>query len=122
MPNITELATTLAGANNEKHAWGELTWLINSALVPGANMTLGTCLIQPGMSNPLHRHPNCDEVLVVTSGRCIKRIGGETVELGPGESVVIPQGMPHQATAIGDEPMTCVIAYNSPDRQFEVVR
>ncbi len=122
MPNIIQLATTLAGANNEKHEWGELTWLINSALVPGATMTLGTCLIQPGKSNPLHRHPNCDEVLVVTSGRCVKRIGDETVELGPGESVVIPQGMPHQATAIGNEPMTCVIAYNSPDRQFEVVR
>ena len=122
MPNITELATKLAGANNEKHAWGELTWLINSALVPGANMTLGTCVIQQGQSNPLHRHPNCEEVLVVTSGRCVKRVGNETVELGPGESVVIPQGMPHQATAIGDEPMTCVIAYNSPDRQFELVR
>ena len=122
MTNITDLATTLAGANNEKHAWGELTWLINSTLVPGANMTLGTCVIQPGQSNPLHRHPNCEEVLVVTSGRCIKRVGDETVELGPGESVVIPRGMPHQATAIGDEAMTCVIAYNSPDRQFEVVR
>lgn len=122
MANITELATTLAGAANEKHSWGELTWLVNSALVPGAKMTLGTCVIQPGKSNPLHRHPNCDELLVVTSGRCIKRIGDETVELGTGESVVIPRGMPHQATAIGDEPMTCVIAYDSPDRQFEVVR
>ena len=122
MTNITELATTLAGAVNDKHEWGELTWLVNSALVPGANMTLGTCLIQPGMSNPLHRHPNCEEVMVVTSGRCIKRIGDETVELGAGESVVIPQGIPHRATAIGDEPMTCVIAYNSPDREFEVVR
>lgn len=122
MTNITELATTLARAANEKHSWGELTWLVNSALVPGAKMTLGTCLIQPGKSNPLHRHPNCDELLVVTSGRCIKRIGDETVELGTGESVVIPRGMPHQATAIGDEPMTCVIAYDSPDRQFELVR
>ena len=121
MANITDLATTLAGAKNEKHEWGELTWLINSALVPGAMMTLGTCLIQPGKSNPLHRHPNCEEVLVVTSGRCVKRIGDETVELGAGESVVIPQGMPHQATAIGDEPMTCVIGYNSPDRQFVLV-
>ena len=42
-------------------------------------------------------------------------------ELGPGEGVVIPQGMPHQATAIGDVPMTCVIAYNSPERQFVLV-
>ena len=121
MANITDLATTLAGAKTEKHEWGELTWLVNSALTPGAKMTLGTCLIQPGKSNPLHRHPNCEEVLVVTSGRCIKRIGDETVELGAGESVVIPQGMPHQATVTGDEPMTCVIAYNSPDRQFVLV-
>ena len=42
-------------------------------------------------------------------------------ELGPGESVVIPRGMPHQATAIGDMPMTCVIAYNSPEREFVLV-
>ena len=110
MANITDLATTLEGAVHETHEWGELTWLVNGALTPGTMMTAGTCLIQPGKSNPLHRHPNCDEVLVVTSGRCIKRIGDETVELGPGESVVIPRGMPHQATAIGDVPMTCVIA------------
>ena len=121
MANIADLATTLEGAVHETHEWGELTWLVNGALTPGTMMTAGTCLIQPGKSNPLHRHPNCEEVLVVTSGRCIKRIGDETVELGLGESVVIPRGMPHRATAIGDVPMTCVIAYNSPDRQFVLV-
>ncbi len=118
MADIANFATTLAEAVHETYEWGRLTWLVNSALTQGATMTAGTCLIKPGSSNPLHYHPNCDEVLVVTSGRCTKRIGDDTVELGPGESVVIPRGVPHQATAIGDIPMTCVIAYNSPDRQF----
>ncbi len=121
MPNINRLATINSNAAHEVHSWGSLTWLVNSKMLPGATMTVGMCLIEPGESNPLHYHPNCDEVMVVTSGRCIKRIGKETIELGPGDCIRIPRGARHQATCIGDEPMTCVIAYDSPDRQFVAV-
>ncbi len=118
MSDVTHLATLSNVSVRETHEWGHLTWLVNSKLTPQATMTVGTCLIEPGRSNPLHYHPNCAEVMVVTGGRCMKRVGDETIELGPGDSILIPPGVPHQATVIGDQPMTCVISYDSPDREF----
>lgn len=31
-------------------------------------MTAGKCVLKPGAENPLHKHPNCSEVLVVLQG------------------------------------------------------
>lgn len=103
----------------ESHDWGEIRWVMSGAIDPSATMTVGFCRINPGQSNPRHVHPNCDEVLVVVSGLCRKQVGESTTELGPGDSVRIPRGAFHQATAIGDEPLVCVISYDTPDRQIE---
>ena len=105
----------------ESHAWGDIRWLASASLDPAATMTVGLCRIRAGHSNPLHRHPNCDEVLVVVSGECAKRVGDEMSTLGPGDSVRIPRGVEHQATALGDEPFVCVICYDTPRREIELL-
>ena len=43
----------------ESFPWGELRWLMNDRLSPGAEQTLGLCRILPGQTNPRHYHPNC---------------------------------------------------------------
>src|SRR5690606_22010820 len=65
--------------------WGELNWKIAGGSMPGAEMTFGTCLIQPGQRNPLHSHPNCEEFLYVVSGACEHRLDDETVALKAGD-------------------------------------
>jgi len=111
--------TVMNADNVEKldFPWGELRWLMQSKIDKDATMTFGLVRIDPGKSNPLHMHPNCEEYLYVLSGSCEKTVGDKTVVLNKGDVVRIPQGVPHKAKALGDEPMNAVIVYNSPDRQ-----
>jgi quercetin dioxygenase-like cupin family protein len=97
--------------------WGELNWKITGKAMPGAEMTFGTCLIHPGERNPLHSHPNCEELLYVVSGSCEHRLGDDTVHLAAGDVIRIPRNVPHWARALGDEPVFALIVFSTGARQ-----
>jgi mannose-6-phosphate isomerase-like protein (cupin superfamily) len=81
-------------------------------------MTIGRCVLKPGMANPRHMHPNCSEVLVVMQGRIHHTGPGDTqVEMAVGDTVTIPAGVWHRAQNIGSEPAVLFIAFSSADRQ-----
>lgn len=101
----------------ETFPWGWIRWLMNSRIDPGAAQTFGEVEIYPGRRNPLHSHPNCEELLYVLSGACEHTLGAEKVLLGAGDLLRIPAGTPHQAAVLGKESMRAVIVYSSPDRQ-----
>ncbi len=46
-----------------------------------------------------HTHDREDELFLVLSGRLCIAMDGGTVELGPGELLVVPRGTPHCPTA-----------------------
>ena len=80
-------------------------------------MTTGLAVILPGKSNPLHFHPNCDEVLHVIQGRIIHTMDGESAEMKAGDTVSIPVGTLHNATNVGNEVALLSIAFSSAYRQ-----
>src|SRR5215468_10487668 len=65
----------------EQNAWGTLQWLCNGKLMPGSEQTLGLATILPGKQNPVHYHPNCEEVLYVISGQGLQSYDDRTIEL-----------------------------------------
>jgi len=97
--------------------WGGIKWLCNRETDPEAKQTLGLVFINPGAHNPLHYHPNCDELLHVLSGTCDHRLNDEVVRLNPGDTVRIPTGVPHNATSAGWEPLRLLVSFSSADRQ-----
>lgn len=97
--------------------WGELNWKITGDSMAGAQMTFGTCFIKPGERNPLHSHPNCEELLYVVSGSCEHRLGEDTVMMGPGDVIRIPQDVRHWARAVGDEPVLALIVFSTGQRR-----
>ena len=101
-----------------KYPWGWIRWLMNGKIDPEASQTLGIVQINPGQRNPLHMHPNCEELLYVISGSAENIIGDKKVTIGPGDLVRIPKGVPHQAITIGNKPFKAVISYSSNDRQI----
>jgi quercetin dioxygenase-like cupin family protein len=101
--------------------FGELCWHINGTTAPGTGMTMGEVTISVGHANPLHRHDNCEELLYLIEGTLEHRIGDEWFTLGPGDAISVPVGVVHQGRNVGDGPARMVVAYNSPDRHFEVV-
>ena len=101
--------------------WGELTWLASAALGNSDEMTVGRCLIKAGQQNPIHSHPNCEEVLVLLQGRIAHTIeNGEQIEMAPGDTITIPAGLPHCARNLGDEDAVMMIAFSSAQRQFQL--
>jgi quercetin dioxygenase-like cupin family protein len=116
-PEAKDLVTQRKELPEQSGAWGTLRWLCNGELQPGAQQTLGICHIFPGKSNPLHYHPNCEEVLHVLAGRGRHSVDGEWVELRPGTTIRVPVGVKHNLINESAETMVCVIAFSSPDRQ-----
>ena len=85
----------------------------------GAEQTFGVVTIYPGKRNPLHAHPNCEELLYVISGTCEHKLGDDLFQLTPGSIIRIPRGTPHWARCISTEPLVAVISFSSPDRHTE---
>lgn len=97
--------------------WGEIAWLVDNTVLPGAEQTFGLVRIHPGRQNPLHLHPNCEELLYVVSGQCDHRLGEQVLQLRPGSLVRIPAEVAHQARCTSEEPLVAVISFSSGDRQ-----
>jgi len=87
--------------------------------MPGAEQTFGVVTIAPGKRNPLHAHPNCEELLYVLSGECSHKLGEELYELSPGIVIRIPRGVKHWARCTSAEPLVAVISFSTPDRQTD---
>ena len=101
----------------QKFPWGWIRWLMNAQLDPAAEMTMGIVRIEPNQSNPLHVHPNSAELLHVLSGSCRHRLGDRWIAMKAGDTLRIPQGVPHMART-ADEPCLVMVVYNTGTRQM----
>src|SRR3954463_9216090 len=110
---------SLAHTDSLEMEWGQLSWLVNGREMPGAEQTFGVVTIAPGKRNPLHAHPNCEELLYVLSGECSHKLGEELFELSPGSVIRIPRGVKHWARCTSAAPLVAVISFSTPDRQTD---
>ena len=72
---------------------------IGRRMLNGDAMTLAQITLAAGASVPSHEHPN-EQIATVVSGRLRFVVGSEEREVGPGESVLIPGGVPHRVDAL----------------------
>jgi quercetin dioxygenase-like cupin family protein len=99
--------------------WGRLMWLANRKLGNSTTMTFGRVIIPANQTNPRHRHPNCDEILHLLSGRIEHSLAEERYILEPGDTVSIPAGEWHNARALDGVDAEMVICFSSADRETE---
>jgi quercetin dioxygenase-like cupin family protein len=99
--------------------WGRLTWLASRKLGNSSTMTFGRVIIPAGQTNPRHRHPNCDEILHLLSGRLDHSLGDAHFILEPGDTISIPAGQWHNASALDGVDAEMVICFSSADRETE---
>lgn len=101
----------------EPHPWGRLEWMVSDAIGNSDTLSVGKCFINPGMSNPVHYHPNCDEVLHVLRGHIRHLVDEEHLEMGPGDTISIPMGAMHNAENVGDEECELLICFDTARRE-----
>ena len=71
-----------------------------------------------GRSNPRHSHDNCEEVLYLLQGKLRHTMGTEAVDMGAGDTLVVPAGVMHNGVNIGDTDVDMMVAYSSGVRGF----
>ena len=74
---------------------------IGRRMLNGEAMTLAQITLAAGAAVPLHEHPN-EQIATVLSGRLRFLVGDEELEVGAGESLLIPGGVPHRVDALED--------------------
>jgi mannose-6-phosphate isomerase-like protein (cupin superfamily) len=101
----------------EKSTWGTLQWVCNAKLMPGSAQTVGLATILPGKHNPVHFHPNCEEVLYVISGQGLHSYDGRTIPLKAGMTIRIPAKVKHNMINTGPETLRTLVSFSSGDRK-----
>jgi quercetin dioxygenase-like cupin family protein len=91
--------------------------MVAGRLGNSSTLTVGKCYIGPGLENPRHCHPNCDEVLHVLQGDIEHSLNGHTFRVSSGATVSIPKGSMHNARNLGAEEAVLLIVFSSPDRK-----
>ena len=111
------IVTDAAQLPVEPNSWGTLQWLCNAKLMPGASQTVGLATIMPGKQNPMHYHPNCEEVLYVISGQGVHSYDGRIIPLKAGMTIRIPAKVKHNLLNTGMEPLRTLVSFSTGDRQ-----
>lgn len=92
---------------------------VNRRLVPPPGLAAGKLevvlgVLQPGGQALMHAHADLDQAVYVLEGRCRVESEGEAAEMGPGEIVYLPAGVPHQVTATGEKALRVLVIYAPP--------
>ena len=58
---------------------------------------------------PWHRHPNSDETFLVIEGRLSIEFEGGSLELGPGQLLTVPRGVPHRTRPVGSRSVNLTV-------------
>lgn len=102
----------------EHYGQAEIHWLASHATNGARELTVGHTTIAVGGSSPMHRHPNCEEVLHLLSGRIEQVIEGKpSLHMGPGDTILIPRDVKHRAVNTGQVPAVMLVVFSSPQRQ-----
>jgi len=77
-------------------------------------MRFSIYMILPAHENPMHRHPNSDEILAFTHGKGECVVGDEVIPVEPGSVLFIAKDVPHAVRNTGDSDILCCTVTQSP--------
>ncbi|WP_245928771.1 cupin domain-containing protein [Murinocardiopsis flavida] len=75
----------------------------------GSRTALWGVAMAPGKEGPLHAF-DTEQVWTVTAGGAVVVLGGETFDIGPGDTVVMPADLPRQVFAAPEDGLTATVA------------
>jgi len=83
------------------------------------NQSLAEARVPVGGSTLEHYHPRAEEIYFITHGQGRLRLGNEEREVGPGDAIAIPPGVPHKLWNTGEDTLhllcCCAPAYEHSD-------
>ena len=70
---------------------------------------------------PMHMHPKENHFVYIYKGRARGTVGDVTAEVGPGQMIAIPAGVPHSLERIGDTPVEIILFSTPPFMLKDIV-
>ncbi|MBB4931156.1 oxalate decarboxylase/phosphoglucose isomerase-like protein (cupin superfamily) [Lipingzhangella halophila] len=93
--------------------WGSAKWYVQPDSIPGAGLSFGEVVLNPGRGHDRHNHPESEEVLYVLSGTGRQMLNDEEpFDVSPGDVIYVPRGMFHSTVNTGWTPMRLIAVYN----------
>jgi oxalate decarboxylase/phosphoglucose isomerase-like protein (cupin superfamily) len=103
--------------------WGSVKWFIQPETTPGATLSFGEVVLNPGHGHDRHNHPTAEEVLYVLSGTGEQMLNDEEpCAVHPGDVIYVPQGMFHGTLNTGWSPMRLIALYNPGGAEERALR
>lgn len=97
---------------------------VSESLVGSTGIHLAIASIQAGCASSPHYHVNCESAIYVLKGQG-RFLTGNNLEnsltIGPGDFIYVPQNSVHQPINDGLEPMELIVARNTPVEIVEEV-
>ena len=94
----------------------EVRDLISGKTVGSQGITLRITDVLPGATSfPGHIHAECEEIILVLSGKGEIKIGEEIFPMKPGDAIWLPQGVRHLIRNTGREVMRMACSFSSAD-------
>ena len=90
------------------------------------SQSLAEATVPVGMTTLCHRHIRSEELYHILEGSGLMRLGDGQTEVGPGDTVCIPPGTPHQIENTGTVPLRllccCSPPYSHDDTELSEAR
>jgi mannose-6-phosphate isomerase-like protein (cupin superfamily) len=100
----------------------EIRELMHPAVHGNRAQSLAEATVPAGTRTLLHRHHLSEELYHITAGRGRMTLGAECVDVGPGDTLLIPPGTAHCIEAIGEVSLRllccCAPAYSHGDTEL----
>jgi len=102
----TTSGAVLRRAGEGERCWffggGEWTWKVSGADAGGGGLSVVEVAMAAGKVTPLHTHPIA-ESLWLLAGTIRYHVDAEELDLGPGDFVMVPAGVPHAFKVVGGD-------------------
>ena len=102
--------------------WGTMEWLVEDALVDGADLSVARMTLNAEACAERHCHPNCNEVIHVIHGSVEQSVGDRRFTMQAGDTVFIARGSSHQSRNIGLGDAIMIVSYSAGERIYETLR
>jgi mannose-6-phosphate isomerase-like protein (cupin superfamily) len=92
----------------------EIREIIHPDKVKGARLSLAEATVLPGLKTELHKHPKSQEIYHIIQGTALMKLGEESFEITPGDSVFIAPGIEHCVENSGSIPVKIICCCSPP--------
>lgn len=102
-----------------RYSWGRMEWLAGLELRNATTISVARMFMLPRAVSEAHRHPNCEEAILVARGRVEIQVGDRRSTRVAGDCVVVAPGAVHRLENLGSEDAELTLMYGSGRREYE---